>query len=90
MDQNALLGITNQDGFHKSDYCHHFSVGPGPREADSGVVTDSGCGPGVSSVSSLTTTSRLSVVSGSVSASVSLDNLYLGEEADSASDQSNR
>ena len=54
------------------------------------MVTDSGCGPGVSSVSSLTTTSRLSVVSGSVSASVSLDNLYLGEEADSASDQSNR
>ena len=54
------------------------------------MVTDSGCGPGVSSVSSLTTNSRLSVVSGSVSASVSLDNLYLGEEADSASDQSNR
>ena len=55
-----------------------------PREADSGVVTDAGPDPGLSS-----NNSRLSVLS-TVSASVSLDNLYLGEEADTSSDQSNR
>ena len=54
------------------------------READSGVVTDAGPDPGLSS-----NNSRLSVLS-TVSASVSLDNLYLGEEADTSSDQSNR
>ena len=87
---NCIASIRNQDAaaFHESDHC--FSGYTAAREtADSGVVTDSG--PGVSvSLSTLTTNSRLSVVSGSVSASVSLDNLYLGEEADSNSDQSNR
>ena len=66
-------------------FCH-FSGYCGPeerREADSGVATDSGDRNDRVS----TTASVLS----NVSASVSLDNLYLGEEAELAdSDQSNR
>ena len=89
---NCIASIRNQDvaAFHESDHCFSGYTASRERETgDSGVVTDSG--PGVSvSLSTLTTNSRLSVVSGSVSASVSLDNLYLGEEADSNSDQSNR
>ena len=57
-----------------SSYCQTRDTGH-----DSGVVTDAGPGD---------TISRLSV--STVSASVSLDNLYLGEEADNSSDQSNR
>ena len=57
------------------------------READSGVVTDAG--PSLSTTNSPALDSRLSVLS-TVSPSVSLDNLDLGEEAATSSDQSAR
>ena len=56
------------------------------READSGVVTDAG--PGLSTNNSPALDCRLSVLS-TVSPSISLDNLDLGEEAATSSD-SNR
>lgn len=63
---------------------YHFSL---VREADSGVVTDAG--PSLSTNNSPALDSRLSVLS-TVSPSVSLDNLDLGEEAATSSDQSAR
>ena len=59
-----------------------FLLGRG--DPDSGVVTDSGP-PASPSLCSPALSTRLSLASPSASPSVSLDNLYLGEEAASES-----